>query len=341
MSARVSIVATGIHVPEREVTNPALRARIPAEHHADLDRFAEVSGIRTRFHAPDDWATSDLAVAACRDALGRARVAPEEVDLIVLGTDTPDHLTPATSVVVAHQLGARRAGTFDVGCACASFPTAIAAAAGIMETSAGIDTVLVAGAYLMQRLADPADPMTFFYGDGAGAVVLKRSEAAGVLAASFRADGSYAPRWSIASGGTREPATVESVRAGRTRVRLTDRYPSSVNEEGWPVLVREVTDRAGIGVRDVDLFVFTQVRRNTIERVMTRLEQPMEKTHMVMDRWGYTGSACIPMALHDAVERGRVRADDLVVLVGSGVGYNQAAVAIRASRELVASGGAS
>jgi 3-oxoacyl-[acyl-carrier-protein] synthase-3 len=319
-----TVRATGAFVPDREVTNRAL-----AERGFPVDRMEAVSGIRTRWYAPDDWATSDLAVRAARDALERAGVEPREVDLVIVGTDSPDYVTPATSVVVQHKLGASRAGTFDVGCACASFPTALAIASGLVATNASLRNVLVIGAYMMRKLADPADPMTFFYGDGAGAALLQPSAMPGVLGAAFRADGAYAKHWAIASGGTAEPATEASVREGRTRVRMREKYPAEVNEEGWPELVRRVCGDVGLTLDYVALFLFTQVRLTTIERVMERLEAPMSRTHTIMGKWGYTGSACLPMALDDAARAGRVSSGDHVVLVGSGVGYNQAAVALR------------
>jgi 3-oxoacyl-[acyl-carrier-protein] synthase III len=113
------------------------------------------SGIRSRWHAPEDWATSDVALPAARQALERAGLEPDDVDLIILGTDSPDYITPATSVVLQHKLGAKRAGTFDVGCACASFPTGLAAAAGMIATNPSMKAVLVVGVYLMHKLADP------------------------------------------------------------------------------------------------------------------------------------------------------------------------------------------
>jgi 3-oxoacyl-[acyl-carrier-protein] synthase-3 len=155
-----------------------------------------------------------------------------------------------------------------------------------------------------------------------------------LLASAFRADGAYAEHWAIASGGTAEPATVESVRAGRTQVRMTEKYPPEINDEGWPALTRMVAERNAFTLEEIDLVIFTQVRKRTIEKVMGTLGLPMDRTHMVMDKWGYTGSACIPMALHDAIARGRVKTGDLVVLVGSGVGYNQAAIALRVTEAL-------
>jgi 3-oxoacyl-[acyl-carrier-protein] synthase-3 len=279
--------------------------------------------------------TSDLAVRAADEALRRAGVDAGELDMILVGTDSPDYITPATSVVVQHKLGAKRAGTFDVGCACASFPTALASASGLMATNPWMKNVLVVGAYMMSRLADADDPISFFYGDGAGAALLQRSEVPGLLASAFRADGAFARRWAILSGGTAEPASHASVEAGRTKVRMVERYPAEVNDDGWPLLVKTLAERNGFTLDAIDLLVFTQVRRSTIEKVMGILELPLSRTHTVMEKWGYTGSACLPMALHDAIASGRAKAGDLVVLVGSGVGHNQAGIALRITESLV------
>jgi 3-oxoacyl-[acyl-carrier-protein] synthase-3 len=329
MARYASLVSTGSYLPEREISNDRLRELFP-DSGDFVARMEASTGIRRRWWVPDDWATSDLALRAARQALEAAGRGPEDVDLIVLGTDSPDYLTPATSVVLQAKLGAKNAGTFDVGCACASFPTGFATASGLIAANPSLKTVLVVGVYLMHRLAGTDDPMVFFYGDGAGAAVLEPSDEPGFLNAAFQADGAYARHWGIYSGGTAEPASEESVREGRTRVKLIERYPPEVNHEGWPRLVRRLAKEGGFEVGDVDLLIFTQVRKPSIELVMGDLGLPMEKTHTVMEEWGYTGSACVPMALHDAREKGKVRPGDLVVLVGSGVGYNQAAVAFRA-----------
>ena len=231
--------------------------------------------------------------------------------------------------MVQHKLGAKNAGTFDVGCACASFPTGLAAAAGLIATNPSLRTVVVIGAYLMHRLADPNDPSIFFYGDGASAAVLEPSDHPGFLGSEMQADGSYNRNWGIYSGGTAEPASEKSVREGRTQVRFIDRYPPEVNEQGWPRVVRQLAKNAGFNLGDVGLFIFTQVRKATIETVMADLGVPFERTHTIMEESGYTGSACVGMALHDAILKGKVRSGELVVLVGSGVGYNQAGAAFR------------
>lgn len=335
MSAHAVLRSTGMYVPEIEVPNDVLRARFAKTAPEYIDKMEATTGIATRFYAPDDWATSDLAVRAARHALGRAQVSPEELDLIIVGTDSPDYMTPATSVVVQHKLGAPRAGTYDVGCACASFPTALATASGLMATNPWMKNVLVIGAYMMHKLADPEDQGIFFYGDGAGAALLTRSEAPGLMGSAFRADGAYAKHWGIYSGGTAEPASEASIRAGRTNVRMVEKYPPEVNDLGWPAVVNRLAETNGFAVADIDLLIFTQVRKRTIEKAMVTLGLPLEKTHMIMKKWGYTGSACLPMALHDALVTGRLKTGDLVVLVGSGVGHNQAGIAVRITDDLV------
>ena len=327
-----NILSTGSYLPEIEVTNDALRARFNGSAPEFVDKMEAASGILSRWQAPADWAASDLALRAAQQALDRAGLAANDIDLIILGTDSPDYITPATSVVLQSKLGATNAGTFDVGCACASFPTAIATASGLMSTNPALRRVLVVGVYMMRKLADENDPMIFFYGDGAGAAILGRSEEPGFVAAAFAADGSYHKNWLIPAGGTAEPTNETSFRDRRTAVKMFERYPPEINNEGWPRLVRQVASNGGFDVADIDFVIFTQVRKPTIELVMDDLRLPIKKTHTIMETMGYTGSACIPMALDDAIAVKKIKPGDLVVMVGSGVGYNQAAAAFRMPR---------
>jgi len=328
MNQHATIVSTGRYIPEIEVHNDVLRERFA--HIPDfVDKMEESSSILTRWWAPDDWATSDVALPAARQALERAGRRPEDVDLVIVGTDSPDYITPATSVVLQHKLGAVNAGTFDVGCACASFPTGLAIGSGLIATNPNLKTVLVVGVYLMHKLAAPDDPMIFFYGDGAGAAVLEPAAEPGFVSSAYRADGAYQGHWGIYAGATFEPATVEAVTDGRTTVRMIERYPPEVNHEGWPKVVRELAKNGGFRVEEIDFAIFTQVRKPSIELVMADLGLPMSRTHTVMEKWGYTGSACVPIALDDALEMGKISSGDLVAFVGSGVGYNQAGAAFR------------
>ncbi len=328
MTRYATIVSTGRYIPEIEVSNDILRERF-AHLPEFVDKMEESTGIVTRWWAPEDWCASDIALPAARRALEKAGRKPEDVDLIILGTDSPDYITPATSVVLQHKLGAKNAGTFDVGCACASFPTGAAIASGMIAANSSLKTVLVVGVYNMHKLASPDDPMVFFYGDGAGAAVFEPSAEPGFVSSAYRADGFYSGHWGIYAGATAEPATEEAVREGRTTVKMIERYPPEINHDGWPAVVRKLAANGGFELSDIDFTIFTQVRKPSIELVMADLGLPMERTHTVMEKWGYAGSACVPIALDDALEQGKISSGDLLVMVGSGVGYNQAGAAFR------------
>lgn len=321
MTRYATIISTGAYLPEIERPNSAMKERFGEV----IDKFEISSEIKTRFYAPDNWVTSDLAAEAGKKALANAGLKPEDLDMIILGTDSPDYITPATSVVVQHKLGAKNAGTFDVGCACASFATGLNIAAGLISTSPNLKYVMVIGAYMMHKLTDwENDVMSFFYGDGAGAVILAAADRPGFVSSTYFADGSYHKHWGIYSGGTFEPTTEESFQAGRTKVKLITPFPPEINHDGWPKRMRELAKNGNFDLKDVDLVIYTQVRLNSIKLVQETLGLPFEKAHYVMDRFGYTGSACLPMAFDDAVSQGKVHSGDLVLFVGSGVGYNQA-----------------
>ena len=329
MSRYATITGTGRYVPDAIDTNAMLKQRLAPEMAKVVDTFEESSSIRQRRLAPRAWAASDLAVRAAQDALNKAGLRAEQVDMILLGTDTPDYITPATSTVVQHKLGAVNAGTFDIGCACASFPTGIATASGLLAANSWMQHVLVIGVYLMSKLAASDDVTQFFYSDGASAAVVSAADKPGFISSAYLADGTYHQYWGLYAGASYEPATVEAVQAGRTNVRLLQRYPPDVNHINWPQIVRMLAQRGNFAVADLDLVIFTQVRLPSIKLVMVDLGLPLYKTHWVMEDWGYTGSACIGMALDDAIERGKVKPGALVALVGSGVGYNYAGVALR------------
>ena len=330
MNRTAAVVATGRYLPERRVTNDELRRHF-AGHDPDdiIDRFEASSGIQQRFWAAPEEITSDLALAAARQTLERAGRRADQLDLIILGTDTPDQITPATSVILQRKLGARNAGTFDIGCACASFPTALATAAGLLATNSGLRSILVVGAYLMHRLADPDDPMVFFYGDGAGAALLEPATDRGICASAFLADGRYADHWGILAGGTREPASHAAVAANRTRVQLQQRYPPALNEAGWPRLIGQLERNGGFRADGISAAIFTQVNANSILAACRASAIPADRAPRLMDRYGYTGSACVPIVLDHLLTANAIGPGDLITLIGSGVGYNMAGVAMR------------
>ncbi|MCU0682536.1 MAG: ketoacyl-ACP synthase III [Polyangiaceae bacterium] len=328
MTRYAAIAATGRYVPARRLTNADVEARLGEP----VDQWLRDNvGIEARHVMADDERTSDLAVAAARQALSRARVAAEDLDLIVIATDTPDYLSPATAAVVQHKLGASRAGVFDLNSACAGWVTALDMASKAIVADPAYKSVLVVGAYGMTRFLDWSDKKTCtLFADGAGAVVLRASDEPGILGARLGAAGEYHDALGIYTGGTARPVTAETLaESGPPAVRFVRKFPPTFNTERWPAMVRDLVGSAGLTPSDVGLYVFTQLNLRTIEATMAIIEQPMTKTHWTMDKWGYTGSACIPMTLDDAIERGRVRRGDYVVLCASGGGLAMAGALLR------------
>lgn len=322
-----TITGTGSYVPERVVTNAELSAILGE----DIDEFvSNMLGIRERrFCAPDE-STADLAAAAAMRALESAGVEADNVNLLIVATDTPEYISPATASVVQARIGAWNAGAFDINSACAGFVTALDVAWKYIRSDDRYNQVLVVGAYAMSKFIDSHDKKTStIFADGAGAVLLTRSESPGILASELFADGRLAAGMGVFAGGTAEPITEKVLRDGvRNKLRFVTKYPPEVNEIGWPKIARSVLDRIGQSPSDVDEWLWTQVNLSTIRNVMATLGQPMEKAHTVMGKWGYTGAACLPMALDDAVRTGRIEEGNLILMTGSGAGLAMGSIAL-------------
>lgn len=323
-----SIASTGRYVPARAVSNAEI-SQIVGE---DVDQWLiDNVGIRNRHFMADGERTSDLAIAAGRQALERAHLTPEQLDRVIVATDTPDYLSPSTSAVVQHGLGATRAGCFDINAACAGWVTALDTGARLVEADSNVNRVLVVGAYGMSRFIDFTDKKTAtLFADGAAAVVLTASDEPGYLGGRLAADGSFHDALGIYTGGTARPATAENVAEhGAPRVEFARRFPPTYNVEQWSGLIHGLLDQHPFALGDVKLFVFTQINRRAIEATMAALELPVERAHCTMDKWGYVGSACVPMTLDDAVGQGQLEPGDHVVFCASGGGVSMAASLLR------------
>lgn len=305
---RARIASTGRAVAPQLITNADLDKRLGQNV---SDWLIKNVGIEQRYILADGQQPSDLAATACAQALQRAGVEPKDVDLVIVATDTPDTPSPATASVVQHKLNATRAGTFDVNCACAGWVTALDMGAKYIAADSAYRNVLVAGTYGMSRHLDWTDKTTCtLFADGAGAVLLQAGKEPGHLSGQLYADGSWHDALGIYGKGV---------------VQFARRFPSSYNVDHWPRMLNAAADKAGVKLQDIGLFVFTQLNLRTIEEVMQRLEQPLSRTHWVMNKWGYTGSACILMTLDDAAQAGKVKRGDLVAFCGSGGGVSMAA----------------
>jgi 3-oxoacyl-[acyl-carrier-protein] synthase III len=319
------ILSTGSYVPERVLPNSYFDALFPER---DIDGWLRANvGIEQRHVMTEEQTTSDLCLAAAQQALRRAGLAPLDLDLIIVATDTPDYISPATATVLQARLGAERAGTFDINTACAGWVTAMDTAARYVMTDETLNHVLVVGAYGMSRFVDYSDHRTCtLFADGAGAAMVGAGDEPGFLAGKLVADGSFYDALGIYTGGVAQPRTPPDENDGVPRVQFVRKFPATFNAEHWPKLARETAAQAGLTVDEVDFFLFTQLNVNTIKETMRLLDQPLEKTHWVMDKWGYTGSACVPMALDDALARKqRPRRGDNVMFIASGGGISMAA----------------
>ena len=329
---RAEILGTGLYAPERVVPN----AHFDEMYGEDVSTFlVERRHIKERRYAADDQATSDLVAEAAREALRQSGTHAEDLDLIVVATDTPDYLSPSTAAVVQHKLGATGAGTFDLNTACAGFVTALDVASKYVAADdpqrPQYRRVLVAGAYLMSRFIDYRHKNTAtLFADGAGAVVLGPTDGpGGVLASELSTKGEFAEHMGIYVGGAAAPATAERVAGREHLLQFREKFPKEFNRESWSGVARRLADRVGVDVEAVDHWVFTQINVESIRETMALLDLPMDRAVLVMDRFGYTGSACVPMALADADRQRRFSEGDLVFLIASGGGAAIAGLALR------------
>jgi len=328
MTRNARILATGMAVPDRVIPN-SFFSELLGE---DVDTWLrDHLSIRERRWCAEDESTADLVERAGRAILQQAGAAPETVDLLVVATDTPEWISPSTASEVQHRLGLSAAGTFDLNTACAGFVTALDLGAKYIQADPRYRRILVIGAYAMSKHLDLQDKRTSnLFADGAGGVLLEATEEdRGWLAARLHTEGQYAGWMGIYAGGTARPTTAEVVARGDHQLKFVKKFPREINAETWSRMVTEVVADAGATVQDIDQVFFTQININSIRATLEKLELPESRTHCVMDRFGYTGSACIPMALAEADARGKLKPGDLVVFMGSGGGLAFACCAFR------------
>jgi 3-oxoacyl-[acyl-carrier-protein] synthase-3 len=323
------IAGTGLHHPEKLVPNSYFNER----YGMDIDAFLrEKRNIHQRYFMAETEATSDLIVPAVEQSLYSSGITKEEVDLLIVCTDTPDYLSPSTASVVQHKMGLVNAGTFDLNSACAGFVTGLDVASKYIQADERCRNVVVVGAYGMTKHLDWDDhKISSLFADGAGAVVVRAAEsegAPGILASKLFTLGEYHDYMGVYGGGTAKPVTHASLDRKEHLLRFAKKIPLETNVTHWPRLVRLLLDRTQRDLSEVKRFFLTQINIGTIEATMDALGCGRELSHNIMDRYGYTGSACIPMAIADAAGHHQLKKGDLVMLVGSGGGVAMAAMAL-------------
>ena len=309
---RSVVLGVGAYLPARVMSNQELSRTVDTSDAWIRER----TGIGQRHLAAEGELTSDLAVAAAREAINRAEIRPQEIDLILVATSTPDHTFPATATAVQHKLGIGPSVAFDLQAVCAGFAYALATADNFLRVGQA-RTALVIGAETFSRILDWNDRGTcVLFGDGAGAVVLRADEQAGtrldrgILATHLAADGSHY-RDLYVDGGPSSTGTT-----GHVRMNGREVFRCAVGELADAALT--VLDRAGFGPGDLDWLVPHQANRRIIDAVGKRIQLPADKVIVTVERHANTSAASIPLALEEGVADGRIRPGDLVVATAMG-----------------------
>jgi len=323
---RVGIAGTGAYVPERVVSNDWFEEILDTNDEWIVQR----TGIRERRFAAEDEATSDLCVHAAEEALRNAGITADELDLIIVATISPDYQLPSTAVLVQDRLGASKAGAFDVVAACSGFVTALHTGEAFIA-SGRARRVLVIGAETLSRFLNFEDRGScIIFGDGAGAAVLMPHGECGqgeILRTSLGADGSGYQFIHMPGGGTRVPATVESVKANQHKIQLKGRETFKFAVQRMSSLIREFMEDHE--PEELGLIVPHQVNRRIIDAALDRLDMTDEKVLVNIQKYGNTSAASVPVALHEAVTQDRCIPGKLVVLVAFGAGLTWGGTLIR------------
>ena len=320
------IVGWGKYVPPKVMTN------------ADISKIVDTSdewivprtGIRERRIAGPKESAFTMGYAAARAALDKADILPTEVGLIICATATPEHTFPSTASLIQDALGATHAGAFDLSAGCAGFVYALSIGAQVIQ-GGGHQVVLVIGSETLSRIINWKDRGTcILFGDGAGAVVLQASEQrGGVLSTLVRSDGSGGDLLIVPAGGSKLPASPETILRNQHTIQMDGREVFRFATRVVDKSTREVVEKAGLTLDDIELFVPHQANLRIIQAATRALGVDESRVFMNLEKYGNTSSASVPLALCEAVECGRIRPGDHIVLIGFGAGLAWAAATVQ------------
>ncbi len=316
-----------MHVPERVIPNQYFNDL----YKKDVGRFlSEQRNIHERRWMSENERTSDLIVPAAEEAMKQAHITAKDLDLIIVATDTPDYLSPSTASVVAYRTGAVNAGTYDVNTACAGFVVGCDIASKYIVADSKYKNILVVGAYAMSKYLNFDDyKIATLFADGASAVILQPSQDnTGFLDSQMYTDGQYHDYMGIYAGGSAQPITNYVLENKLHLLSFPKRIPPETNGIHWPRLTNILLDRLGKRPQDIKHFFITQFNVQSIYETLDKLALPRDRAHYIMDRYGYTGSASVGMAIADAAAQKKMKKGDLVLMLGSGGGMSMAALAL-------------
>ncbi|MGL5963647.1 MAG: beta-ketoacyl-ACP synthase III [Fusobacteriaceae bacterium] len=326
MSKNVGIIGIGKYVPERIVTNFEFEKTMETSD----EWIKTMTGVSERRFASSEEATSDLSIKAAQQALERANIDPEEIDMILVATITPDHLTPSTACIVQKKIGAVNAGALDVNAACSGFIYALVLADSLVKSGAS-KKVLVIGAETLSRVVDMEDRNTaILFGDGAAAAVVAEVESGfGILSNYLGADGDITETLHIKAGGSRNPINRERIELKEQYIKMKGREVFKFAVNVLPSSTNVAMERAGIKAEDIDIVVPHQANVRIIEAASKKIGIPVDKFYLNLDRYGNTSAASIGIALSEAYEKGIVKKGDMLAMTGFGGGLTFGSLIMR------------
>jgi len=326
MAVKVGVLGVGSYAPEKVLTNFDLEKMVDTS-----DEWITVrTGIKERRICDENTATSDLAYEASTRALADAGVEAAELDLIIVATVSPDHMFPSTACLIQHRLKAMQAGAMDIGAACAGFVYAMNI--GWHHVCCNPDCkVLIVGAEALSKITDYTDRTScIIFGDGAGAAVLGRANGdSEIMYCSLGADGSKADYMIVPGGGSRTPASKETLERRQHYMHIRGRPVFKFAVRKMADLMIEGMEKLNLTVDDVAMVVPHQVNLRIIEPAAARAGVPMEKMAVNIDKYGNTSSASVPLALDECVKAGRIKRGDIIFLVGFGAGLTWGLTVLR------------
>ena len=332
MSPRFAhITGWGMAVPDKVLTNDDLAKMVDTNDEWIVSR----TGIRERRIAGSDQSTASLASDAAMRALEVANVHPGDLDMIILSTCSPEYVFPATACLVQDQIGAGKAGAFDLLAACTGFVYALNLGSQAIKSN-GAENVLIIGSETLSRAVNWKDRDTcILFGDGAGAFVLQASdEPGGILSTVMRSDGSGADLLSVPGGGSRHPTSMQTIYDGLHYIQMNGREVFRFATRVMAEATLQTVESAQLTMDDIQLLIPHQANQRIIEAAARRLDYPMEQVMVNVDRYGNTSTASIPIATVEAFEQGRLKPGDKTVMVAFGSGLTWGAALVQWSGPL-------
>ncbi len=323
------IIGTGMAVPDKIMPNSWFNERLGE----DVDTWLQENlTIKERRWMSEGEKMSDFIVEAIQKALDMAKLKPEEIDLLIVSTDTPEFISPSTASVVCYRMGLTNAASFDLNTACAGFVTATESAVNFIKADSRYTNAVVVGAYGMSRFLNLGDKKTVtLFADGASAAVYQATEdeVSHHLASDIQTKGEYNEYMGIYHGGSAHPVDEQSIEQNMHKLVFAKKFPKELNPLMWTQMIKNVAVRGGFDVSEIKRAYMTQININQIFETMDNLGLPRNTATTIMSKYGYTGSAAIGMAMDISVRNNELEKGDVIVMMGSGGGLTFACNAFR------------